>query len=130
MRPLRRRRRPLARHRLRFKGKNIFKGQVEWMNQPKRRVQANTIRKALKSHNYAQSLKSSFDFNGLVALAGLWVVWNTFLVSIVPNTFLLDLVNNVGNGRKLKRGGRSFQRHQPDLEDIIEMLNHSNKSLK
>ena len=86
---------------------------------------------ARNSHNYIKGLRSMFDFNGMVALAGLWVVWNTFLVSIVPNTFLLDAVNYVGQGRKrsfkfpAKRNGRSaFQdrQDQDEFEQIVQML--------
>ena len=103
-------------------GKNLHRGQVFWKNK-NRRLSPEKVQKALKSHRYANSLKSSFDFNGLVALAGLWVVWNTFLVSIVPNSFLLDIVNNVGR----KRSGRSFQLGPDRLQDIIDKIEHKNK---
>ena len=50
------------------------------------KAKTQNIRKAFESaknsHNYVNGLKSMFDFNGMVALAGLWVVWNSFLVGI------------------------------------------------
>ena len=91
-----------------------------------------------------KSLRSSFDFNGIVALAGLWVVWNTFLASIVPSDFLFDFVNNVG--RSVNGGGRSsdpqtlsarqgrssgfsdFEKNVRDFERIVRMLERKKTS--
>ena len=73
------------------------------------KAKTQNIRKAFesakKSHNYVKGLKSMFDFNGMVALAGLWVVWNSFLVGIgkifkVSNTVVLSC----GSERKKEPG--------------------------
>ena len=88
-----------------------------------------------------KSLRSSFDFNGIVALAGLWVVWNTFLVSIAPNSFLLDIVNNVGrstgrsstsstNTRKGRSGFSDFEKNLSDFQRIVQMLEAKKKQKK
>ena len=129
VRPLRIR--PLHRQRIRHRGRF-------YRNRQRPRIPLEVIRRSQQSDTYMKSLRSSLDFNGIVALAGLWVVWNTFLVSIVPNSFLLDIVNNVGrsNGRSSTsssaRKGRSgfsdFEKNLSDFQRIVQMLEAKKKS--
>jgi hypothetical protein len=64
----------------------IHRGKIFLRQNYQTKAKTQNIRKAFesakKSHNYVKGLKSMFDFNGMVALAGLWVVWNSFLVGI------------------------------------------------
>ena len=85
----------------------------------------------------------------MVAMAGLWVVWNTLLVGIVPSDALLNIANNLfgaggsgrRNGRKIKynrqqRNGRKMKNHQQlgstDPEVIVKFLleHQNNKNLQ
>merc|ERR1719282_985891 len=45
---------------------------------------------------FLQSLGSRFDFPSLAAIAGLWFVWQNYLVNLVPTTVLSDFVNSLG----------------------------------
>ena len=64
----------------------LHRGKIFLRQNYQTKAKTQNIRKAFesakKSHNYVNGLKSMFDFNGMVALAGLWVVWNSFLVGI------------------------------------------------
>ena len=138
-RPVRiRRLRPRLRGR--FRGKNIYRGQL-YLNRRRPRIPQEVLRRVQNSDAYMKSLRSSFDFNGIVALAGLWVVWNTFLASIVPSDFLFDFVNNVGrsvNGGRSSdsklsaRQGRSgfsdFEKNVRDFKRIVTMLERKKTS--
>ena len=107
------------------------------------------IRKSAEGAAYLSNLRSSFDFNSMVAMAGLWVVWNTLLVGIVPSDALLNIANNLfgaggsgrRNGRKIKynrqqRNGRKMKNHQQlgstDPEEIVKFLleHQNNKNLQ
>ena len=120
----------------RLKGKNIHRGRVFWRQRQRPRIPLEVIRRSQQSDAYMKSLRSSFDFNSMVALAGLWMVWNTFLVSIVPNSFLLDIVNNVGRseGRSKGRQGRSgfsdFEQNLSDFQRIVQRLESKKKTKK
>ena len=110
-----RRVRPFRRFRPRHR---ILQGQVMW--KPRRnQISRKAFEEARESYNYLKNLDSSFDFNSLVALAGLAVLWNTVFVSIVPNSFLLDAVNNLNQG---KRSARALNSDQDELDKIVQML--------
>ena len=133
--------RPLHRQRIRHQGhRNVHRGRL-YRNRQRPRIPLEVIRRSQQSDAYMKSLRSSFDFNGIVALAGLWVVWNTFLVSIAPNSFLLDIVNNVGrstgrsstsstNTRKGRSGFSDFEKNLSDFQRIVQMLEAKKKQKK
>ena len=126
----------------RFRGKNIHRGQL-YLNRQRPRLPQEVLRRVQNSDAYMKSLRSSFDFNGIVALAGLWVVWNTFLVSIVPSDFLFDFVNNVGrsvgqgrsssepqvlSARQGRSGFSDFEKNVRDFKRIVRMLERKKTS--
>ena len=62
----------------------------------------------------------------MIALAGMWVAWNTFLAGIVPGTIFLEIINNTfnggGSGRRARRG-RNLQNRHMKAEEIMRLLN-------
>ena len=81
------------------------------------------LKKRQDGDTYLRNLKSGFDFNSMVALAGLWVVWNTYLNPIVPTTTLLDVANNIFGVQ-----GRSFEGRDLKTEDFVKMLEKSHEA--
>jgi len=67
---------------------------------------------------FLQSLGSRFDFPSLAAIAGLWFVWQNYLVNLVPTTVLSDFVNSLGRANN----------HEIS-DDIIHLL-HTFSKLK
>merc|ERR1712062_385092 len=95
------------------------------------------IRKSAEGAAYLSNLRSSFDVNSMVAMAGLWVVWNTLLVGIVPSDALLNIANNLfGAGGSGRRNGRKIKYNRQlgsaDPEEIVKFLqeHQNNKNLK
>ena len=102
-----------------------------------RPIPKEVLRKSAEGAQYLSNLRSSFDVNSMVAMAGLWVVWNTLLVGIVPSDALLNIANNLfGAGGSGRRNGRKIKYNRQlgsaDPEDIVKFLqeHQNNKNLK
>jgi hypothetical protein len=100
-------------------GYNIKAGQL-LLNQPVRPlISSEIMKRRQEGYAHLNSLTSSiFDFNGLVALAGFWYVWNAYLVGILPTTFLLDFINNFGKKRRKRRK----RQNSPEFSEIVDLL--------
>jgi hypothetical protein len=89
------------------------------------------VEEARADQKFLHAVSSSFDYNSLITLAGLWFVWNAYLVNQVPTTILLDAFNAVTNtGRDLQdRGGQAVDssRLEKDLSDLIQRLSSAER---
>merc|ERR1711879_33674 len=141
--PVVRSRQRLLRNRLRNRFRRPNGGFVAVRRRPA--IPKEVIRKSAEGAAYLSNLRSSFDFNSMVAMSGLWVVWNTLLVGIVPSDALLNIANNLfgagesgrRNGRKIKynrqqRNGRKMKNQQlgsQNPQEIIKfLLEHQNNN--
>merc|ERR1719510_2705226 len=133
--PVVRSRQRLLRNRLRNRLRRPNGGFVAVRRRPA--IPKEVIRKSAEGAAYLSNLRSSFDFNSMVAMAGLWVVWNTLLVGIVPSDALLNIANNLfGAGGSGRRNGRKIKYNRQlgsaDPEEIVKFLqeHQNNKNLK
>merc|ERR1712223_479186 len=133
--PVVRSRQRLLRNRLRNRLRRPNGGFVAVRRRPA--IPKEVIRKSAEGAAYLSNLRSSFDFNSMVAMAGLWVVWNTLLVGIVPSDALLNIANNLfGAGGSGRRNGRKIKNQQlgsQNPEEIVKFLlehQNNNKDLK
>ena len=49
---------------------------------------------------YLDIVESSYSYNSILTTVGLWWLWNTYLVNIIPRTILLDLFNAATGKRR------------------------------
>lgn len=62
---------------------------------------------------FLDSINSKFDFGSIITAAGLWWIWNSYIVRNLDNNFLLDIANRLGyqdfiNGRHFEDDRQDF----------------------
>ena len=72
---------------------------------------------------FLNNVSGSFDFNAVLAVAGLWWLWNTFLVDRIPTNFISDIINGNGRRRRSAENGNFnvvFSALNRNFEDVVD----------